>query len=205
MNVQTITMVPDAAAAKLAACKRELLKRHSQEVREQYSQLEQGYKALAKGTPLINPLEAIRAAGWKDDGTGPKLAIMRADQERCRLRADWNGSEWKWDFVIPGLGRKPYKLAEFSISTAELKPKNGSTAQWFSATATTPLIPPDVMPARGLDRSKHVILWEVESWDAAPPIDPMLLKPIGGGLYAVVAQWDLTPLEQEILREANRI
>jgi hypothetical protein len=66
------------------------------------------------------------------------------------------------------------------------------------------MVPPDVMPARGCDLSKHFVLWEVENWDAAPPIDPILLRPIGGNLYAVVAQWDLTEVERMIIAGTRR-
>jgi hypothetical protein len=30
-------------------------------------------------------------------------------------------------------------------------------------------------------------------------VDPILLRPIGGDLYAVVAQWDLTEIERTII------
>jgi hypothetical protein len=78
-----------------------------------------------------------------------------------------------------------------------MEPKRG--------TAMVPMVPPDVIKdGRGCDLAKHFVLWEVESWAAAPPVDPMLLKPIGGDLYAVVAQWDLTELERAILRGTRR-
>jgi hypothetical protein len=68
-----------------------------------------------------------------------------------------------------------------------------------SGMAMVPMVPPDVLPPRGADLSKHFILWEVESWDVSPPVDPILLRPIGGDLYAVVAQWDLTEIERTII------
>lgn len=33
----------------------------------------------------------------------------------------------------------------------------------------------------------------------APPGDPALLKHVGGDIYAVVATWDLSPLERLVL------
>lgn len=91
MNAQTITMEPEAAAAKLAACKRELLKRHSAEVREQFEQLKRGYEALEKGTPLINPLHAIRQAGWKESAT------YHSALPKMRLQGYRVGWPWKAD------------------------------------------------------------------------------------------------------------
>lgn len=41
---------------------------------------------------------------------------------------------------------------------------------------------------------------EIEAqWRPVPPVDPFLLKHLGGTLYVVLAQWDLTPLEQAVL------
>ena len=63
--------------------------------------------------------------------------------------------------------------------------------------ALIPLIPPMKRPKRDL---KHYhILFEAD-WQN-PPADPFLLKALGKGLYAILAHWDLTPLEQAILRQ----
>jgi hypothetical protein len=43
-------------------------------------------------------------------------------------------------------------------------------------------------------------LWEVNQWSPArPPDDPVLLSPLGGDLYAVLAHWDLTEIEKMVL------
>lgn len=46
--------------------------------------------------------------------------------------------------------------------------------------------------------SEYHILWEAE-WEVAPPVDPILLKYVSGPMYAVIAQWDLTPVERAVL------
>ena len=51
------------------------------------------------------------------------------------------------------------------------------------------------------------ILWEVTEWSSTPqsgpaPYDPLLLKHLGGQLYAVLAEWDLTPLERAVMQGA---
>ena len=43
-----------------------------------------------------------------------------------------------------------------------------------------------------------LILWEAE-WETVPR-DPLLLRHLAGGLYAVMASWDLTPLERAVLK-----
>lgn len=45
---------------------------------------------------------------------------------------------------------------------------------------------------------RHRILWEA-TWSRIAPKDPALLKDIGGGLYVVLAIWDLTELERSVL------
>jgi hypothetical protein len=59
-----------------------------------------------------------------------------------------------------------------------------------------PLVPPNLRPARGLNR--YCILFEAE-WEPVPPTDPMLLRHLHGSLYAVLAVWDLTPLERAVI------
>jgi hypothetical protein len=197
-------MDPVEAQQKLAVYRDYLAKRGN----EEFAAVATAYAELAKGTPLIDPEGAIRSCGWREDGR-PVLAIARADQKRVRWQVGrnarrWDGStmsgpwapmEWvfqagkkQWDrqrasslrFVVPDVTAEP-----------PVAPKEG--------VAMVPLVPPEAYPARGLDLSKHFVLWEVESWDFAPPIDPMLLRHIGGSLWAVVAQWDLTEIERLII------
>jgi hypothetical protein len=217
MDVTTIQMEPAEAAAKLAAYRAGLTKRHSDVVDAEWAAMERAFAELAKGTPLIDPVQAIREAGWRDEGR-PRLAMSRADQRFCewqvlrdsrwydpalhQLRGNYAPMTW----LFAGLAKRRLSFrqgANLRIEVAQVdieppaEPKRG--------VAMVPMVPPDVITdGRGCDLSKHFVLWEVESWDAAPPVDPMLLKPIGGDLYAVVAQWDLTDLERAILRGTRR-
>jgi hypothetical protein len=63
-----------------------------------------------------------------------------------------------------------------------------------------PSVPPQFRPTGAL--SDYHILFEAE-WQRVPPVDPMLLKQIGHAespLFVVLAAWDLSPLEQAVLR-----
>lgn len=76
------------------------------------------------------------------------------------------------------------------------------------AITMAPLVPADVRPATGQLRDWHV-LWEVEAWHDSPqtmtpPRDPYLLRYIGGSLWAVLAEWDLTELERAVMRDLSR-
>jgi len=213
MNVSTIQMKPQEAREKLAHYRQRLADRHSAAVEEEFSAIEAAYAELAKGAVLIDPVEAIRSCGWRPDGR-PVLAIARADQKHVTWRIGRHNRAWteqgrsgpyapmewvfqsrkqRWDrqrspglrFVVPDVKTEP-----------PAEPKEG--------TAMVPLVPADVYPPRGLDLAKHSVLWEVESWDIAPPVDPMLLRHIGGNLWAVIAQWDLTEIERMVIAGTRR-
>lgn len=214
MNVSTIEMPREVAEAKLAAYRDALRHRHSEFVDEEYRAAVRGFEELAKGTVLIDPRSTVREAGWRADGR-PVLAIARADQHNVTWSIErdsrhyehgrgWYGryAPMTWRFSAARSrsanrsGNLVFRVDEIT-SEPPVSPKSG--------TAMIPMVPPDVITdGRGCDLSKHFILWEVESWDLAPPIDPMLLKRIGGDLYAVVAQWDLTELERRIIAGTRR-
>jgi hypothetical protein len=218
MNAQTITMEPEAAQAKLDSYRDALQKRHSAKVDKEWKAAADAYRELAKGTPLIDPIAAIRECGWRSDSR-PVLAIARADLQHVRWEVTGNGRTWN-----PGTQRYG---GNWAPCTWRFESRNKSDLSWrrrdgwgktFTVSdvlaeppgepkrgvAMVPMVPPDVLPPRGCDLAKHFILWEVSDWDIAPPIDPILLRPIGGDLYAVVAQWDLTEVERAIIAGTRR-
>lgn len=131
----------------------------------------------------------MRAAGVDREGR-PLLAICRAHEERCQLRmfhgggAVYVGGTTRW---VRANSRKQVFVPEGTF------PRRDST---LDATALVPLIPPRFRPPSAL--AGYHLLWEAE-WLKAVPVDPMLLKHLGGAIYAVLAQWDLTPLERAVL------
>jgi hypothetical protein len=60
-----------------------------------------------------------------------------------------------------------------------------------------PLVPIHLRPRRAL--GAYHILWEAE-WKRVPPVDPMLLRRIGGDIWLVVAAWDLTEVERAAMQ-----
>lgn len=201
MNVATITMDKDKAREKLRAFRAE---RHK-DADEFYRGCEAGYSALAEGTPLIRLDEAIRNGGFFDD-MRPKLAIARADREQVFFR--WNAHSTTAQFNANKSHRWGRQF-ESLMCDVDLKQQHGmkysggkydKTVEGF---ARVPAVPADARPATGQLRD-WFILWEVEEWadkpfTAEPPRDPFLLKHIGGQLYAVLAEWDLTELERAVM------
>jgi hypothetical protein len=109
---------------------------------------------------------------------------------------------------IDSLGRSPrYQRGRIELETGFELPDGyevGSQINWDRSawSALVPIVPPKHRPARGA-LENFVVLWEVDDWTwrrvPAPPGDPALLQHVGGDIYAVLATWDLSPLEQLVL------
>ena len=73
----------------------------------------------------------------------------------------------------------------------------GQWREWaLEASAIVPIVPAGLHPGPAL--SNYHILWDAV-WTPEPPRDPLLLKHLAGSLYAIVAHWDLSPLERAVL------
>ena len=193
MNVPTIAMDPDQAKAKLKAYRREL---HHQ-ADATYQAAADGYRFLSAGFPLIDIEAAIRAGGFDGEGL-PCLAIARADSKVVCVHT-WSG-ETRF-YRERNRGRRPTNEV---VSLPIAAPQN----HWRKYTRV-PMVPADVIQQlrnqnRSAKLSNYHVLWEVERWydrnPVEPPVDPYLLKHCGGGLFAVLAEWDLTELERSVMR-----
>jgi len=163
--------------------------------------LMQAYKHLARGTAVIDLQAAMTQGGSKlFDGCPiplPCLAIVASDAPECFLSLNRDGSAQfkssKW-----ASGRKA--VTRFPADTFPRADQRLISMFWqHNDKATmTPIIPPHLRPKHNL--ANYRTLWEVEQWKREPPKDPMLLKPLGGMLYAVLATWDLTEMERAVLR-----
>lgn len=196
MNVELIKINPSDARAKLASYRKAIAARAhtkaSEEVRAVWEQIEAGYKAAAKGLPLVELSKAMQLGGWDELGR-PRFAVARADRKRVRC--------WVYSDVLrfhdPGTSEYRPNSMRFEFrdrAFLDARPRiNGP----IRAEGIVPMVPPDVLPRLDLDLSRRVILWEAD-WRQAPG-DPLLLLPIGGDLYAVEAAWDLTALERAVI------
>lgn len=150
-----------------------------------------GYQALAKGRAIIDLVAAMRTGGFHEDSKLPKLAVARADWEHVQFyrHSAWRNRPARWEFCQWPIRRNGEHI---DIPSASL-PREVDNHR--PGRAVVPIIPPKLRPAG--DLSGYVILWEAD-WKQ-PPGDPLLLKHLVGTMYAVLAVWDLTPLEQAVL------
>ncbi len=184
MDVQTITMNKNAAAAEFAKYKAAVQERSDAETKAIIA----GYKQLSKGRVVLNLAAVMRQAGL-DHLSRPRLAICRADAKDCFCRVSNNGraeftmDDWpRWNAT-----RRIIILPAGTFSTGKNRHE-----QWK---ARGPYIPPYLRPKAAL--SNYHVLWEAD-WERVPR-DPMLLKRLGGMLFAVLATWELTDLEAAVL------
>lgn len=150
------------------------------------------YKRLARGQTVIRALASIVAAGVNAEGL-PRLAIARADTQRCYLHHSTNEarfSDQRWGAWNGG--RLALKSRRIAVPWPDMpRAKGGGTWE-----ATVPLIPVHLRPKRGL--ANYHILWEAE-WTKRYPVDPYLLRRFGGDAWLVVAAWDLTEVERAVM------
>jgi hypothetical protein len=137
-------------------------------------------------------MESIRLAGLNADGL-PKLAIGRADAKECHLQMD----EWGGGYF--GTHNFYWKNSAQKIAFPRgFFPRPSINRSPWRTKAALPFIPPQHRPKRGLEN--YHILWEAE-WEKKPPVDPYLLRRIGkSDMWMVLAAWDLTPVEQAVMK-----
>ena len=200
MNVTLIEPTPIEASQKAEEYERAVEAGHDL---PGDAELAAAYRAAASGKPLIDLWEALANAGVDDLGR-PRLAITRAHCSFCWCGHGSNGLRSR--LFAGGETRQEASRYKRSKHAILCTPALFACPQERDCIAAVPSIPPQYRPLvpRGkyagqpLDLRHLHILWEAE-WQAMP-VDPMLLRHVAGSLYAVLAQWDLTPLEQAVLK-----
>jgi len=196
MNVPTIQMPKKDALKKLAGYRHQLHLRADAE----YEAAAKGYAALAKGAVLLD-LAEVFAECPRDHKERPMLAIARAD--RRQVQFNWSGPG---TYVFDTTGRwsgRGHRMLIVRVPSGAPRDRQRQPNDWEGrGHALVPMVPADVRPRHALNKC-HV-LWEVPEWAdnriGAVPHDPYLLQHLAGSLWVVLAEWDLTPLEQAITR-----
>ena len=185
------------ARDKLNAYRERISRVTNAEHRAEYEQIAKGLRHLERGRKLID-MATVFADCPMDDKGRPKLAIFRADQAQVKVSNDHRSGVNGWHFHSVEWRRRAASLnMRFSSGGRE------TNMGYRDGYALVPIVPIEHRPAR-FDASKHFILWEVEEWSdrqigAKPDIDPFLLRHVGGSLYAILAEWDLTDIERAVL------
>lgn len=222
MHVQTLTMDPRIARVHygdyMARCRKHRAERKAKrdteaqrlgremrrlqieksKMEKEDNQLLLAYRALMKaGARLIHLPNVIREGGWTKEWL-PKLAVARASDQQVTF---WPGQNPRfeggpWMSRVEQQVRVTHNIFPPEVRNTEWR-KNHSHPN--KATALVPAVPPNLRPD---DLTKYHILWEAE-WSFQAPGDPILLSQVNDDMYAIVAQWDLTPLEQRILESRS--
>lgn len=153
--------------------------------------LMRGYKHLAKGKQVLDLIDVMKKIGVDERGR-PQLAIARASWEKCWLYKTIDGeTTFSRDRYVAANATRPKVI----IPVGTFPPNTGESIRNLSA--RVPAIPPQFKPHGSLDL--YHILWDAK-WTNDPPHDPILLRHLGRNVYAVLAVWDLSPLERALLR-----
>lgn len=191
-NVQPMTMDPNLARQKYRSYRAELKQEHRERWKVQDHALKAAYRQMSRGRAVLDLVGAFRSTGLGADHL-PKLAIARADVPSVYVDVSGGGATF-WSLVE---GRERHKNPRIAIP-----PDTWERRHWMSGTAQAPFMPPAVRPAT-TQLEKFWILWEAR-WDAMPPVDPLLLRPLGWNLWVVIAEWDLTDIERAVMAGALR-
>jgi len=191
-DVNEIEQISKEEAEKLYLLTKEIVSK------EQYiKDLKKVYKNISEGKPIIDLYDVFIKTNTDENGF-PKLAIARADRKKIYLtkmgnfqhrqlsKNSWGSLRWssQMDFSVP----------RNTFTNLIKMPENKRYS------TKVPIIPVEHYPEEPLN--KLFILWEVESWEEEEilPIDPLLLKRLTKNLFVIIAEWDLSPLEQAIMK-----
>ena len=199
MDLSTITVDRSEARKAVAAYRRALQNEKHERLRKEDEAILRGYREIARGHPIISIRDVIHAGG-ETSRFLPKLAISRANETRLEVRRRRDGSiRFGVDLGFhPSRGvtlLPPGTLSSMGWQRWQRNDVAGGSSE-IRASAIVPTIPPEFRPNANLER--YWILFEAE-WQNVAPKDPALLRALGGGLYAVLATWDLTELERAVL------
>lgn len=174
--------------------------------------LKKVYYNLKRGRNVIDIFSAMKIAGTNEQGE-PNLAIVRADVPVVYFHKQSEGSGYfcwtkrknvSWgddptrgsygpvaeDVQLPGDTWKKWEEMEDTRWAEIVRP---------IIKANVPTVPAHLLPQKPLEG--FYILFEPSEWSTTklPKADPFLLKRINLNMFAVFAEWDLTPIELAVI------
>ena len=229
MQLSPVEIPRTGAREKAAGYRRLERHEPDPERKAEYGQFARAYEAAAKeDQPLISLSKTIAAGGsvvrtlvshpydrerqerveQRSNYLLPRLAVIRASSRYVyTLGVESDGAVDFCDRLSPSetlvKGRTRVE-AGFELpdgfTAGDPLTRWGASRAWA---AMVPICPPEHRPAGTSTLASFQVLFEVDEWQwqgrPEPPGDPALLKHVGGDIYAVVATWDLSELEQLVL------
>ncbi|HYC27336.1 MAG TPA: hypothetical protein VEB42_00955 [Chitinophagaceae bacterium] len=168
-----------------------------------YVDLRKMYWQIANGKKLVDINEVIKAGGVHKENYHPKLAIAKANVKVVRCTYNERGGvlfssvenrQWRTEGYLSDVRCTLLPIPREPFLRGGIWNGKQMYSSELNLKAPVPLIPPKCKPKVITD--EHYILWEVDVWQMVPPTDPYLLRRITKNIFAVEAQWDLTPLEK---------
>lgn len=196
MNVNTILVSPEEAETKLRQLQAIVGRRRTRED----EQLESLYASISRGARVLNLAAAFKQTALNELGQ-PRLAVARADWKQVNFFPRKIVGQSSWDSFDGAGGFTPNGRQWNALATAQniSLPKGTFDNDKLTRSrlaSPVPYVPPEVRPKYAL--SNYHILFEVKEWTAYP-VDPFLMRRIGGMLFVVEAEWELTELEASLL------
>lgn len=152
---------------------------------------------MKEGRELIDIYKIMKEVGLNEKNE-PKLAISRADLTSVRFTKQDTGTgtfgENGWDSTGITLPQNT-----FNIHWERSNPDQSWSIKQKEISTKVPLIPIELLPSGSL--KNYYILWQPKEWQLLPETkDPILLKRVSENLFAILGSWDLTDLEQSVIR-----
>lgn len=197
MKVTTVSMV-EKEAKEVYESYREVVKTR----KEKYlKELKKVYHALKLGKKVIDIYDAFKDTGIGEDGN-PKLAIAQAHKKEIFFRKEVRGggifNDGGWKELVVDVRLPAETFAEWKNEKGKVATGGFDIANKEISTKV-PIIPAHLMPKGKLEG--YYLLWEVDEWKPiAKAQDPFLLKRVNANVFIVLAAWDLTPVEQMVMR-----
>lgn len=171
--------------------------------------LKKVYYNLKQGRKVIDVFKAMETAGVNEKGE-PRLAISRAGFAHVVFRKQAVGSgtfgsnfNESWG-GFEGLASEQVILPSGTFPNWEMKKDSeGKSSTWDilkdKIKTKVPVIPAHLLPNGKLE--SYYLLWEAKEWDELPQTkDPFLLRRLSSNLFVVLAEWELTAIEQAVIR-----
>ncbi len=203
-NVKTVSMPKDEAEKAY----KEYLAIVRTRKEEYVDDLKKVYHALKEGKKVIDIYDAFKKTGVDETGD-PKLAIAVANEKSVFFykedngagifsKSSWGNQEYVVDVRLPSDTFGRWKM----IKSPHSYMKGQRVVKRQKITTKIPIVPAHLLPKGSL--SGYYLLWEVDEWkEEVAPIaakDPFLLKRINANTFIIFAAWDLTEVEQIVMK-----